>query len=66
MKRPRENACLTQFIVHENTFLVNIIKPLFQRICPLLTQRLPARFRRREISSRRMEVQLEFSWQRKR
>ena len=45
---------------------MNIIKPLFERIRPLLTQRLPERFRRRDNRSRRMEIQLEFPWHGKR
>lgn len=65
-RKPRVNACLTVGSVHENTSLVNIIKPLFEKIRPLLVRRLPERFRRREIRSRRVEIQLEFPWHGKR
>lgn len=66
MCKPRAKACLTPESVHENTLLVNIIKPLFEKIRPLLTQRLPEPFRRRENRPRRMEIQLEFPWHGKR
>jgi hypothetical protein len=45
---------------------MNIIKPLFEKIRPLLTQRLQEPFRRRENRPRRMEIQLEFPWHGKR
>jgi hypothetical protein len=57
---------LTPASVHENTFPVNIIKPLVEKIRPLWVGRLPQRFRRRESRPRKVEIQLEFPWHGKR
>lgn len=43
-------------------FRVNIIRPLFDRLLPLLEERFPSRFRRRHFIRRPMEIQLEFPW----
>jgi hypothetical protein len=45
---------------------MNIIKPLFEKILPLLEERFPSCFRRRRARPRRMEIQLEFPWHSKR
>jgi hypothetical protein len=45
---------------------MDIIKPLFEKIMPLLEERFPACFRRRWTRPRRMEIQLEFTWHSKR
>lgn len=39
-----------------------MIKPLFDRILPLLEDRFPGYFRRRQIIHRKLEIQLEFPW----
>jgi len=49
-----------------NTFFMNIIKPLFDKVLPLLEQRFPAYFRKHPGRSRRMEIQMEFPWSSKR
>jgi hypothetical protein len=41
---------------------VNIIRPLFDRLLPLLEERFPNRFRKRQFIRRPMEIQLEFPW----
>jgi len=41
---------------------VNIIKPIFEFIRPLLEERFPHRFRQRQVIHRRLEIQLEFPW----
>lgn len=43
-------------------FHVNIIRPLFDRLLPLLEERFPNRFRKRHFIRRPMEIQLEFPW----
>jgi len=53
-------------MVHENSGRVNLIKPLFARILPLLEERLPARFRRRPARPHHVEIQLVFPWMPKR
>ncbi len=45
-----------------NTFRVNMIKPFFERIFPLLEERFPTCFRRRQVIRRKIEIQLEFPW----
>jgi hypothetical protein len=45
-----------------NTLRVNIIKPLYERILPLLEERFPQYFHRRQVIRRRLEIQLEFPW----
>jgi hypothetical protein len=45
-----------------NTLRVNIIKPLYQRILPLLEERFPNYFQRRQVIRRKLEIQLEFPW----
>jgi hypothetical protein len=41
---------------------MNIIRPLFERIRPLLEERFPGCFRQPVRKARKMEIQLEFSW----
>lgn len=41
---------------------MNIIRSLIERILPLLEERLPTCFRQPAKRTRRMEIQLEFSW----
>jgi hypothetical protein len=57
-----ETTVLTPLWVHANTFRMNIIKPLFERIRPLLEYRFPALFQQRQIIHRKLEIQLEFPW----
>ncbi len=45
---------------------MNIIRPLFEKIRPLLEERFPACFRQPARRVRRMEIQLEFPWAAKR
>jgi hypothetical protein len=45
---------------------VNIIKPLIEKIRPLLAGRLPVFLHRRENRPRKVEIQLEFPWHGKR
>lgn len=56
------NNLLDTLLVHANTFRVNIIKPLYQRILPLLEERFPNYFPRRPIIRRKLAIQLEFPW----
>jgi hypothetical protein len=46
--------------VHVNTFRVNIIKPLAEKLRPLVEAGLKSRFRRSPAKARRVEIQLEF------
>jgi hypothetical protein len=41
---------------------VNIIKPIYHLILPLLEERFPRHFRQRQIIHRKLEIQLEFPW----
>jgi hypothetical protein len=45
---------------------MNLIKPFLDLILPLLEEKLPARFRRRQVIHRPLEIQLEFPWLSKR
>jgi hypothetical protein len=53
-------------IVPTNTHRMNIIKPLLEKILPVLEEKLPARFHWRQVRRRKMEIQLEFPWHPKR
>ncbi len=57
---------LDRVTIQENTLRVNIIKPIVDRILPLLEQTFPTRFRRRITRPRTPETQLEFTWHSKR
>ncbi len=57
-----ENYLLDTWKVHVNTLRVNIIKPLYKRILPLLEERFPQYFHRRQVIRRKLEIQLEFPW----
>lgn len=49
-----------------NTRRMNIIKPLLEKVRPLLEQRLAFRFLKSPKRSRRLEIQMEFPWLSKR
>lgn len=53
-------------MVHENTIPMNYLLPLFEKLMPLLEDRFPGIFRPGRRRRRRVEVQLEFPWARKR
>ena len=57
-----ENNLLDTPSDHVNTLRVNIIKPLYERILPLLEERFPQYFHRRQVIRRKLEIQLEFPW----
>lgn len=39
-----------------------MIRPLIERLLPLLEERFPGHFRKRQVIRRRLEIQLEFPW----
>ena len=45
---------------------MNILKCLLDKVQPLLEERFPTYFRRRQIIHRKLEIQLEFPWLSKR
>lgn len=49
-----------------NTLRVNTIHSLIDRVLPLLVDKLGMPMPRKPVRSRRVEVQLEFAWGRKR
>lgn len=49
-----------------NTFLMNTIHTLIDRVLPLLVDKLGMPQPRKPVRARRVEVQLEFAWGRKR